>query len=225
MEDLAARYPERLKELVELWDSEAERHQVFPLDDRNLERMPFSYFLEPRNSWVFEQGMARVSGYAAPTISDRSYRIIADIEIAAGTQGVILSVGGCAGGYVMFVDQGRLVHEYIGPKRRWTVESLDTLPLGRHELRFDFRKTGRCMGIATLLVDGSEIGRIQMEDTWPFGPTAGGVCCGYDDASPLSDRYAQPFTFTGRIHRVTVVIDDDYCADPALANHIALSED
>jgi hypothetical protein len=60
---------------------------------------------------------------------------------------------------------------------------------------------------------------------WPAGPTAGGVCCGYNEASPVSDRYVRPYAFTGFIHDVVVESAVDYVDDPALAAHMALAED
>ncbi len=224
-QDLAAHYPEKLQALVALWWAEAERNSVLPLDDRNRARMPFSYFSPPRQRWTFEQGMNRVSGYAAPSVANRSYRIIADVELTKASEGVLLSVGGKAGGYVLFVQNGRLVHEYVGPGVRWVVESTAPLPPGRHSLTFDFRKTGNCAGVGTLLCDGAPLGSVVMQGMWPMGPTAGGVCCGHDEASPPSDRYQQPFVFTGKIYGVVVEADDDFRFDPALAGHAALSED
>jgi arylsulfatase A-like enzyme len=220
--DLAARNPEKLRELVALWWEEARRNDVLPLDDRNLDRIALTYYAPPRRRWRFEQGMSRVSGYAAPAVANRSYRIIAEVDVR---DGVILSVGGRAGGYVLFVQDGRLVHEYVGPGHRSVVESTGPLPTGRHVLTFDFRKTGHCAGMATLLCDGQPIGHAQMHGMWPASPTAGGVCCGHDEASPVSDRYHKPFVFKGEIHSVVVEAEDDFQADAALANQIALSED
>jgi hypothetical protein len=169
--------------------------------------------------------MTRVSGYAAPAIGNRSYRIEADVEIVASTEGVILAAGGRPGGYVLFMQHGRLVHEYIGPARRWVVESAHPLPAGRHLLAFEFCKTGNCAGVGTLSCDGVSLGRIDMDGLWPLGPASGGVFCGYDDGIPASERYALPFMFTGKIHHVIVEAGDAPVPDTGLEDHAALSED
>ena len=223
--DLAQRHPEKLRELVALWEAEAACNHVYPLDDRDRERGALTYWDRPRVRWQYEQGMTRVSGYAAPAIGNRAYRIEADVDIAADTEGVILAVGGRPGGYVLFVQQGRLVHEYIGPGRRWVVESDQALPPGRCRLAFEFHKTVDCAGVGTLRCDGAAVGRIEMRDLWPLGPTSGGVFCGYDDGIPASERYALPFAFTGRIHGVVVDVDVGPAPDRALEDHAALSED
>jgi arylsulfatase len=224
-DDVSNRYPEKLAELVALWHDEAERNDVFPLDDRAGERGLFTYWGAPRQRWVFEQGMSRVSGYVAPAVGNRSYRIAANVELAPDTQGVILAVGGRAGGYVLFVQNGRLVHEYAGPDRRWVVESSSPLPQGRHELAFEFRKSAAAAGTATLTCDGRAIGSLDMSDMWPLSPTAGGVYCGYDDGSPCSERYALPFSFTATIHSVVVVAGADALVNRSLESHASLSGD
>ena len=223
--DLSVEHPEKLRELIALWWREAEANHVLPLDDRNRERIGLTYWGPPRRRWRFQQGMNRVSGYAAPSVANRSYRIVADVDLSQDAQGVILSVGGQAGGYVLFIQDGKLVHEYVGPDRRWILESAATLPPGRRRLAFEFRKTGRCEGVASLLCDDDVLATGEMRGMWPAGPTAGGVCCGYNEASPVSDRYLRPYAFTGVIHDVVVESAEDYVDDPALAAHMALAED
>ncbi len=223
--DLSVEHPEKLRELIALWWREAEANHVLPLDDRNRERIGLTYWGPPRRRWRFQQGMNRVSGYAAPSVANRSYRIVADVDLSQDAEGVILSVGGQAGGYVLFIQDGRLVHEYVGPDRRWILESAAPLPPGRRRLAFEFRKTGRCTGVASLLCDDGVLATGEMRGMWPAGPTAGGVCCGYNEASPVSDRYVRPYAFTGFIHDVVVESAVDYVDDPALAAHMALAED
>jgi arylsulfatase A-like enzyme len=223
--DLAHSHPEKLNALIGLWWEEARRNQVLPLDDRNRSRLAYTYWGRPRRRWTFAQGMNRVSGYAAPSIANRSYRITADVDVADKAEGVILSVGGQAGGYVLFMQDGRLVHEYVGPDRRWVLESSAMIPSGSHELVFEFHKTGHCAGETQLICDGQVIASESIEHMWPAGATAGGVCCGYNEASPVSSRYTRPFRFTGTLRSVAVEAGDDYILDPVLATHVALAED
>ncbi len=223
--DLAEVHPDKLREMIALWWEEAERNQVLPLDDRNFERIALTYWSAPRRQWRFEQGMNRVSGYAAPGVANRSYRITADVELADGDDGVLLSVGGQAGGYVLFIQDGRLVHEYVGPARRWVLESETAIPAGRHRLVFDFQKTGARQGDTSLLCDDVVVAKGRIEGMWPGSPTGGGVCCGYNEASPVSDRYIRPFAFRGVIHEVVVDAGTDVVDDPLMATRIAMAED
>lgn len=224
-EDLAARHPDRLRELVALWHEEAERNHVYPLDDRASERGFETYWGPPRRRWVYEPGTSRVSGYVGPAIGNRSYSIVADAELRPDTQGVIVAAGGPAGGYVLYVQDRRLVHEYVGPSRRQIVESSEPVPDGRHRLAFEFCKRGPRAGLGTLKCDERVIGSIEMSDMWPLSPAAGGLYCGYDDAGPCSERYSQPYAFTGTLHSVVIESGDDFMVDRALEHHNALSED
>ena len=147
------------------------------------------------------------------------------VDLQHGTQGVIVAAGGRAGGYVLYVQDGRLIHEYVGPARRWILESTEALPEGRHQLAFEFRKHAHRAGTGLLKCDGRVIGSIEMSDMWPLSPTGGGLHCGYDDAGPCSERYTQPYVFTGTIHSVTIESGDDFLTDRALEAHKALSED
>jgi hypothetical protein len=64
-----------------------------------------------------------------------------------------------------------------------------------------------------------------MSDMWPLSPAAGGLYCGYDDAGPCSERYSQPYAFTGTLHSVVIESGDDFMVDRALEHHNAVSED
>ncbi|MDO8300794.1 arylsulfatase [Lacisediminimonas sp.] len=224
-EDVAERHPEKLRQLVELWWEQAQMHHVLPLDDRDRQRILLTYKLAPRRRYVFEPGMDRLAVVAAPPVANRSYRIVADVELAPGSAGVILAAGTRFGGYVLFVEGGRLVHEYVGPDRRWVIESGQALAPGRHLLEFEFARQGHCAGTGILLCDGAVLGRIEMRNMWPLGATAGGVYCGYDDGSPVSERYQCPFNFTGTIHQVVVELADDQLANSGLENMLSISED
>jgi arylsulfatase len=224
-EDLADQQPEKLRELVALWHEEAERNLVYPLDDRAGERGFETYWGPPRRRWTYEADTSRVSGYVAPAIGNRSYCIVADVDLQPDTQGVVVAAGGIAGGYVLYVKDRRLVHEYVGPSRRWIVESSETLPEGRHQLAFEFRKQAHCAGIGTLKCDVRAIGSLEMRDMWPLSPAGGGLYCGYDDGGPRSEQYTQPYRFTGTIHSVVIESGDDVALNRALEAHMALSED
>lgn len=225
--NLAPTHPAKLEELIELWWAEAERCQVLPLDDRDRERTAASLRATSRSRYVYRPGMARIDRLSAPNVANRSYRITAEVELAdATTSGVLLAAGGRFGGYALFMQAGRVVHEYnCGDARRLVVESASALVPGRHELVFDFRKTGSLCGIGTLRVDGVEVDRLEMTRLWPLLPNATGVHCGRDDGSPVSERYRCPNAFEGRLHTVTIDVADDQEIDFLKEYHAALADD
>jgi arylsulfatase len=226
-EDLAAAHPERLRELIDAWWAEAGRHDVLPLDDRDRERTAASLRATSRARYVYRAGLARVDRLSAPNVANRSYRIAARLDVpAGGARGVLLAAGGRFGGYVLFLDDGRLVHEYnCGDERRMVLESAEPLAPGPHEVAFVFRKDGALQGIGTLLVDGRVVAAMPMTGMWPLLPNATGVHCGRDDGSPVSERYECPNAFTGTLHEVVVEVDDDQQVDFLKEYHAALSDD
>ena len=51
--DLAAIYPDKVRDLVALWWDVAGRNKVLPLDDRNRERVLLTYWGAARKRWRF----------------------------------------------------------------------------------------------------------------------------------------------------------------------------
>ena len=225
--DLAASHPDKLRELVERWWTEAGRYDVLPLDDRDRERTAASLRATSRALYVYRPGMARVDRLSAPNVANRSYRVEADLEVpAGGANGVLFAAGGRFGGYVLFMDQGHLVHEYnCGDARRLVLQSPAPLPAGRHRVAFDFRKTGALQGVGELLVNGQVVASLAMDRLWPLLPNATGVHCGRDDGSPVSERYACPNAYTGTLHTVSVRLADDQEIDFLKEYHAALADD
>ncbi|HRD44893.1 MAG TPA: arylsulfatase [Caulobacter sp.] len=223
--DLAAKEPQRLATLKALWEREATANNVFPLDDRYGPRLALTYYLPPRTHWDLGEGEVYASGYSAPAVGNRSYRIDAQVTLERRASGVIAAAGGKAGGYVLFLDQGRLVHEYVGPRSRTVIESKERLPPGRHAIRVVFKKTGNAKGNLTLLVDGQQVGSGAIEDMWQSSPMSGGLTVGYDNASPVSDRYVMPARLTGRVEALTFDLVGDLLANADLEFKIAWDTD
>ena len=78
--------PERLEAMIKLWWSEAEKHNVLPLDDRFGPRFAenAARFHGARNKFTFHAGMGHVPTDVAPDVRSRSYTIEAHVEIADG---------------------------------------------------------------------------------------------------------------------------------------------
>jgi arylsulfatase len=213
--DLAAQHPEKLCELVDLWWSEAERYDVLPLDDRDRERTAASLRATSRPRYSYHAGMSRIDRLSAPNIANRSYRIWADVVIPeGGAEGVLFAAGGRFGGYVLFMKQGHLVHEYnCGGDRRFVVRSPASIEVGPHRFGFSFKKAGSLQGTGELSVDGEVVSGIEMSGMWPLLPNATGVHCGRDDGSPVSESYLCPFVFTGKVNEVVIEVDNDQEVD------------
>jgi arylsulfatase len=212
--------------MIERWWTEAGLHGVLPLDDRDFERAAANVAARTRQRYTYYPGMARIDRLSAPNVTDRSYRITADVEIpAGGAEGVVLAVGSRFAGYVLYLRDGRLHYEYAySETARYAARSEQPVPAGHHECAFVFAKTGERRGQGTLLIDGMRVGSVELPRTWPVIATTGGLHCGSDSGSPVSEAYACPFAFTGTIHRVVVTLDGDGGSDPREAYRAAQAE-
>ena len=87
--------------------------------------------------------------------------------------------------------------------------SSETLPRGEANLRVDFNRTGDNQGTAVLFIGDREVGRVDVPHTVPltFG-LAEGLTVGRDPSTPVSEMYASPFTFTGKINKVTMTLKE-----------------
>jgi hypothetical protein len=222
--DVAAENPDRLREMVELWWREAEKYKVLPIDGAMQPRLAAArpQVSHPRTRFVYYPKASVVPAFAAPKIYNRPYSIEADVEIpAGGAHGVLVAQGGDAGGFSLYVADGRLryVYNYVG-RDQFELES-DELPEGRQALRFEFEPTGPpdipngkgVPGRGQLYVDGKLVANDDFPHTTPLFFELEGLSCGYDFGAPAAEGYEPPFEFTGTIHQVTFDLSGELIAD------------
>ena len=216
--DLAERHPEKLKELIDLWWQEAEKHQVLPLDDRTNERF---YIDKPprqrgRKIFTFYPDTATVFGRGTPPIRNRSHAITAEVDIpAGGAEGVLVAHGGRFGGYVLCVKDGRLVYDHnFLMIEHYTVTSEIEVPTGPSTLGFGFEKSGEHQGLGRLFINGKKVGEGPIKRTIPVSYGPEGMEIGRDCLTPVSDIYACPFRFTGTLKKVVIEVDGEPHRDP-----------
>jgi arylsulfatase len=216
--DLAAQNPAKLKELKALFDKEAIRNHVYPIDDRRVERFDAAIagrpdLMGPRTSLTLYEGMTGIMENAFINVKGRSYNVTADVEVpAGGANGVIISQAGRFGGWSLYMKGGRAHYVYnFGGLQRFTASSQTPLPPGRHTLRYEFKYDGGppgSGGTGRLLVDGQPAGEVRVERTMPFAFSGDeGADVGVDNETPVTEEYAEGNNrFTGRIVKVTVDI-------------------
>jgi arylsulfatase len=224
--NVAAEHRDRLIAMIATWYVEAGKYGVMPVDGSGLARMIADKPLVavPRDSYTYLPGTQSVPFFAAPRVLNRPHSITAHVEIpAGGAEGVLLCQGTAAGGYSLFVKDGKLryVHNYVG-RAVYGVESGQALPAGKHELRFEFEPTGKpdmahgkgAPGRLQLYIDGTLAGNTEAPVTTPFMLNPGALTCGANPGSPITDDYPSPFKFTGTIDHVTVDVSGELIHDP-----------
>ncbi|WP_312162265.1 arylsulfatase [Phenylobacterium sp.] len=211
-QDLAEREPERLKALVDEWWAQAERCNVLPLDDRFGPRFAENALRHQgaRKRFVFHKGMGHVPGDCAPDVRSRSYFIEADVNLAAGDEGVLIAHGDATSGYSLFVRDGRLHHTLNVGGLRATVSSQDEIPPGRRRLGVQcLQGDGRRF---ILSIDGQPAGEMATHLGFMTLISWSGLDIGRDRGSAVGD-YAEPFRFTGALRTVSVTMDADQALD------------
>lgn len=217
--DLSAENPEKLKELQELFLSEAEKYHVLPIDDRTLERINPALAGRPdlmagRTSITLSEGMVGMSENIFINIKNKSKTITAEVEVPAdGGNGIIIAQGGRFGGWALYVLDGVPAYDYnfIG-MQRFTVSSTQKLPEGKSTLKFDFAYDGGGLakgGLGTLYINGEKVGEGRIDRTQPMVFSADETAdVGIDLATPVVETIGaeKKSKFTGSIPKVTVEI-------------------
>jgi arylsulfatase len=173
--DLSAKYPDKLRELQELFLVEAQKYQVFPLDNSILARLltPRPSATAGRTEFTYSGEISGIPDGSAPNTLGKSYSITAEVEIPqGGAEGMLNTEGGRFGGYGLYLVKGKPVFSYnllAVEHFRW--EGADALTPGKHTILFDFKYDGPGFGkggTGVLSVDGKEVDRKTIPHTIPF---------------------------------------------------------
>jgi arylsulfatase A-like enzyme len=217
--DLSKERPEKLAELQRLWLIEATKYNVVPLDDRGFERINPDIAGRPQlvkgSTQLFFSGM-RVAEGCVIALKNKSHQVTANVEVPkSGANGVIITQGGSAGGWTLYVHEGRLkyCYCYFGIEY-FTVSATKKIPAGKHQVRMEFAYDGGGLGKGgevTLYYDGKKVGSGRVDKTQPMAYSADEACdVGRDTGSPASTDYGPTGNeFTGRIDWVQIDVGDD----------------
>ncbi len=225
--DVAAQYPEKLAELKQLFDAEAWRNGVYPLQKwlpgppefmRTVNQYPTPNWIggppelkQPaRQKVVYRPGLPRM----APIQNfSQSFSLTADLSLSNGKdQGVIVSAGGRFGGFVLYVNANRqLVYESnsYGRKTGKVISSI-RLTEGANTLSCRVEKSadlplnakGDDRRGVTLFVNDMPAGTGRLPFGWTWFGRSFGIGRTYD--SPAGDGYDLPFA--GEISEVLIEV-------------------
>jgi arylsulfatase A-like enzyme len=224
LHNLADEYPDKVRELVNLWYAEAGRNGAFPLDDRGPREVlgtPRPQLTAARNRYVYYPDLAEVPEAQAVNVRNRSFAIGALVDIPApGAQGVLFSHGARFGGHALYIRDNRLryVNSFVGMFEQRVVAEVD-VPTGENLiLSAAFEKDGEdppgvSTGILSLYQGDQKVGEGRIK-TQPgiFSLAGEGLAVGRDGGEPVTDDYpgVSPYRFTGgTIHRVAVDVSGE----------------
>jgi arylsulfatase len=211
--DLAAKMPDTLRDMKELFMVEAAKYSVFPLDNSFTARAatPRPSATAGRTVFTYSGESSGLPYSSAPDIAGKSYSITAEVEIPqGGAEGMINTLGGRGGGHGLYLLKGKpvFVYNFFDVERfRW--EGPAALIPGKHTVAFDFKYDGPGFGkggTGVLSVDGQEVASRTIPHTIPFVETIYETFdVGVDTRTGVDDNdYQPPFRFTGKIDKLTV---------------------
>jgi len=226
--NIAAENPAMLKELQRLFLIEGVKYNVFPLDDRRIERFNADLAGRPTlikgKSQMLYSGMGRLTENVVLNIKNKSWAVTAEVLLPeSNAQGVIIAQGGAFGGWSFYTQDGRLKFCYnLFGLHRFTTESTSSLAAGKHQVRMEFAYAGGGLakgGAVTLYFDGQEIGAGQLPATQPMIFSGDETCdVGNETGSTVSEDYtAETSKFNGVINWIQLdqgADDHDHLISP-----------
>ncbi len=209
-DDLAAKEPERLAKMQELFLAEAKANKVLPVGGGLWTRFhPEDIVSSPYKSWRFDANTTRMPEFAAPGVGKRSNHVTIDVDVGENASGVLYALGGGSGGVTVYMDKGQLVYEYnMLIIERTIAKGEGKIGAGKHKIEVaeTIPKPGAPAEVV-LKVDGKEVAKTTVKRTVPAAFTASeSFDVGVDLGSPVSLDYFDraPFKFTGKIEKCVV---------------------
>jgi hypothetical protein len=226
-QNLAAKYPDKVKQLKAMFIAEAKKYQVFPMDASVAGRIvaPRPNITAGRTEFVYTKRMVGLPQGDSPMLLNTSFTVTADIDVPqGGAEGMILTSGGRFAGYGFYLLKGKPVFLWnlIDLKRvKW--EGPEALTPGRHIIEFDFKYDGLGpgtlafnnmsglgrSGTGTLKVDGKEVASQKMDRTLPMIlQWDESFDIGSDTLTGVNDEdYKPPFSLTAKLNKLTIKVD------------------
>ena len=216
--DLAEENPEKLAELVKIFDEEAWKYNVYPLYDDMIRRLGAQQdrlFGDQKEFIYFAPGATRIAEKSSAPVKNRAHTIETQIDLQGDEEGVIAAVGGMTGGYTMFIKDHRLYYDYNFLDGVHYILKSSPLPKGKTVLKFNFVKTREFGGDGELYINGEKVDEVEMPQmhiaTYSLAET---FDIGRDTGTQVSDLYTGIFKFNGKLDRVIFTVSDDNTVPP-----------
>lgn len=216
--DLAKDEPEKLRELQNLFDSEAKKYNVYPLNDGAQSGGRALSAFGNAKQIVLYPGVDQTLNFSGPQFKATSFSITVDVDYKAHDEGVLFATGGSFDGLSLFIKDGKFQVAHNTGAR---IEHIESKPLkpGLQKLKFHLTALAEPGGnvapevLATtpggsesVYVNGSKESErsIQRRESRYIGYYKDGVDVGSDRNTPVSDRYQVPFAFTGNLKKILI---------------------
>ncbi|MFZ5833186.1 MAG: arylsulfatase [Planctomycetota bacterium] len=215
--DLAAKNPEKLKELQAKFREEATKYNVFPLDPRLSERLdPRNRIAgEPKSKWTYFGNHVWLPEPVGPLLFPQGHTIEAELVIPkGGAEGVVTCAGAFSAGWSLYVKDKKPMFRYQAFELAdVTIPGTVDLPEGEVQLKTEFipgasSKTGG--GTLKLFVNGKLAGEGTLKRTF-FRHGLEPFEVGRDSITPVDAAYRNKgkFEFSGSIEKIVFELTKD----------------
>ena len=211
--DLAAKMPEKLAQMKDLFLIEATRNKALPIGGGLWVPAlhPEMKVAPAYTEWNFSGDITRMPEFTAPALGNKPNLVTIEADIPANANGVLYKLGANSGGLTLFVEDGILCYEYnLFLIMRTKIRATRKLPVGKVKIEVETvyaepKPAGPLK--VTLNVNGKLFATAVVPISAPLGFTANdcldiGIALG----SPVSLDYRKkaPFKFNGTIDKVNV---------------------
>lgn len=206
--DLAAKYPERLAYLKNLFLVESAKNNNLPIGGGlwGIILHPEDLPSTPYTDWTFSGPITGMPEFTAPKLGKVDNTVSMDIEVPENANGVLYALGGFSGGLTCYVKDGVLCYEFnLFEIDRTQIKAKAKLPTGKVHIEVDSKLVAPMRGAPmdiTLKVNGEVVASGRVPISVALGFTANDCLdIGSDLGSPVSlDYFDQaPFAFNGKI--------------------------
>jgi len=214
--NVAEQFPEKLAEMQALFEKEAIRNNVYPIDDRVYERFNAAMAGRPdlmgeRRELVLTHGMTGIMENAFLNVKNRSMTIEAELDLDGQNNGTILAQGGKFGGWSLHLERGKptFVYNWFGLEL-YKIQGKKALKGDRALVRLEFDYDGGGAGkggTARVYANGELVAEGRVERTEPAVFSADETAdVGVDEGTPVAPVFkdVDASRFTGRVDKVTI---------------------
>jgi arylsulfatase len=211
--DLAAKMPEKLDQMQELFIMEFAKNDAFPIGGGLFVPVvrPDLRIVPPYTEWTFSGTMTRMPEFAAPALGNKENIVTVNAIIPENANGVIYSLGGFSAGLSLYAQDGVLSYEYnLFEIARTHIRAEKKVSAGKAKIEvittYAEKRAAGPLDIV-IKVNGKEVAKGRVPVSAPLGFTANDCLdIGIDLGSPVSVDYFDnaPFKFNGTIDQMHV---------------------
>lgn len=194
--DLAAKYPDKLEALKKLFDEEAQKYDVYPLKNfrAGLEAVPV------REKTVIYEG---TTVKTRVEIGKGAVNITANIEVGTKTpEGVIFANGGLISGTSLFIQGGKLIYLLNDGAEQIVLNASKNIGSGKNTIRITFGDDKK----VTLFLNNEKVAEktIGSRNRYLNSASSEGFSVGKDLNSPVTKTYNGTFAFNGVVKSLVI---------------------